>query len=163
MVIYGFTKKYNVNKLVHTINRGSGYFYGMGMGKKNSRSPYLSTERGAILLMVLIIILTISLLGATLMALFFNVLSLSQIELDRARALYLAEAGIAAAIGTLKNQAGVAIPSADSAAQSEIIVPATKLNEGSFEVYNDYSQSTIVSIGNSNGVKRTIQVRYNAF
>lgn len=113
--------------------------------------------------MVLIIILTISLLGATLMALFFNVLSLNKIELDRAKALYLAEAGIARAIGVLKNQAGGASPSAESAAQSDMIVPPTKLNGGYFEVYNDYSQSTIVSIGKSNGVKRTIQVRYNAF
>ena len=113
--------------------------------------------------MVLIIILTISLLGATLMTLFFNVLSLNQIELDRTKALYLAEAGIAKAIGALKTQAGYVNPSVDSAAQSDMIVPSTKLNEGYFEVYNDYSQSTIVSIGKSNGVKRTIQVRYNAF
>jgi len=134
---------------------------GYRLAQTAHRSPI--TERGAILLMVLIIILTISLLGATLMALFFNVLSLSQIELDRTRALYLAEAGIAVAIGIFKNQAGVARPAADNAAQADMIVPPTKLNEGSFEVYNDYSQSTIVSIGNSNGVKRTIQLRYNAF
>ena len=120
-------------------------------------------KRGAILLIVLIIILTISLLGATLMALFFNVLSLSQIELDRTKALYLAEAGIAKAIGVLKNQAGSVAPSADSAIEPDMIVTPTKLNGGSFEVYNDYSQSTIVSIGNNNGVKRAVQVRYNAF
>jgi len=120
-------------------------------------------EHGAILLMVLIIILTISLLGATLMALFFNVLSLSRIELDRTRALYLAEAGIAKAIGALKNQAGFPGPSAENVEQADMIVPPTRLNEGSFEVYNDFSQSTIVSIGKSNGVQRAIQVRYNAF
>ena len=113
--------------------------------------------------MVLIIILTISLLGATLMALFFNVLSLSRIELDRTRALYLAEAGIAKAIGVLKKQAGFPISSEESAEQADMIVTPTKLNEGSFEVYNDFSQSTIISIGKSNGVKRTIQVRYDAF
>ncbi|MFH0855790.1 MAG: hypothetical protein V1869_04715 [Candidatus Omnitrophota bacterium] len=118
-------------------------------------------EKGAILLIVLIVILTISLLGATLMALFFNVLSLSQIELDRARALYLAEAGIAKAVSALKNQAGEA--PVDEQEQLDMIVPPTKLNGGVFEVYNDYSQSTIVSIGNSNGVKRAVQVRYNAF
>ena len=121
------------------------------------------SERGAILLMVLIVILMISILGATLVALFFNVLNLSQIELDRTKALYLAEAGIAKAIGVLKNQAGSPSPSADSAAQAEMIIPPTKLNGDYFEVYNDYFQSTIISIGKSNGVKRTIQLRYNAF
>lgn len=120
-------------------------------------------ERGAILLIVLIVILTISLLGATLMAIFFNVLSLNELELDRAKSLYLAESGIARAIGVLKNQAGAQNPSSDNATQSDMIVPPTQLNGGSFEVYNDYSQSTIVSVGDSNGVKRTIQLRYNAF
>lgn len=120
-------------------------------------------ERGAILLIVLIVILTISLLGATLMAIFFNVLSLNELELDRAKSLYLAESGIAMAIGVLKNQAGALNPSSDNATQSDMIVPPTQLNGGSFEVYNDYSQSTIVSVGDSNGVKRTIQLRYNAF
>lgn len=116
-------------------------------------------ERGAILLTVLIIILTISLLGATLMALFFNVLTLSQIELDRTKALYLAEAGIAKAIGVLKGQATLA----ENAEQPDMIVPPTVLSGGSFEVYNDYSQSVILSIGDSSGIKRAIQVRYNAF
>lgn len=125
-------------------------------------------KRGAILLIVLIIVLTISLLGATLMALFFNVLTLSQVELDRARALYLAEAGIAKAIGILKSQAGsqiesMALPNPSSGQRSDRMIAVTKLEEGSFEVYNDFSQSTIISIGTSNGVKRTIQMRYNAF
>ena len=126
-------------------------------------------EQGAILLIVLIMILTISLLGATLMAIFFNVLSLSEIELGRARALYLAEAGIAKAVGALKSQAGAPVQSearSGSEAQqlpAERIIPPTKLGEGHFEVFNDFSQSTIISVGTSNGVKRTIQMRYNAF
>lgn len=115
-------------------------------------------ERGAILLIVLIVILTISLIGASLMALFFNVLTSSQIELDRASALYLAEAGIAKATGILKNQASE-IPQTDS---KQMISPTT-LGTGTFEVYNDFSQSTIVSTGTSHGVKRTIQIKYNAY
>ena len=116
-------------------------------------------KQGGILLIVLIIILTISLLGATLMALFFNVLSLSQVELDRAKALYLAEAGIARAVSILKNQAGEVI----TTGEPDKIVPPTRLNDGYYEVYNDYSQSTITSIGKSNDVRRIIQLRYNAF
>lgn len=114
-------------------------------------------KRGAILLMALIVILAISLLGATLIALFFNVLTSSQLELDRVSALYLAEAGIAKAISVLKNQAGIF-----SAQPGQIIAP-TQLGSGSFEVHNDFQQSTIISIGKSHGVKRVIQLRYNAF
>ena len=117
-------------------------------------------EQGAILLIVLIVLLTISLLGTTLIALFYNVLISSRTELDRARALYLAEAGIAKAMSMLKGQAGVVGISQGNRQQ---IVAPTQLGEGSFEVFNDFSQSTIISIGVSQGVRRTIQVKYNAF
>lgn len=119
------------------------------------------TERGAILLIVLIVILTISLLGTSLIALFYNVLISSRTELDRARALYLAEAGIAKAISMFKGQAG-ATGIAQAGTRQQIVAPQ-QLGEGSFEVFNDFSQSTIVSIGISHGVRRTIQVKYNAF
>ncbi len=114
-------------------------------------------NRGAILLIVLIVILTISLLGAGLTAIFFNVLTAGQVELDRTRALYLAEAGIAQAVNMLKTQATSGVK------ESEQIIPPTSLGTGTFEVYNDFSQSTIVSIGTSNRVRRTIQLRYAAF
>lgn len=118
----------------------------------------LSNKKSAILLIVVIVTLTISLLGATLITLFFNVLTSSQIELYRASALYLAEAGISLAISRLKSQAG-----AGDQTQSQQIIPPTELGMGSFEVYNDFSQSTIVSIGKSHGVQRVIQVKYNMF
>jgi len=102
--------------------------------------------------------LTIALVGATMMALFFTVLSLGQTELDRARALYLAEAGVAQAFHLLKSQAGLVVST-----ESQQIIPPTSLGEGFFEVYNDFSQSTITSIGVSHSVKRAIQVKYNAF
>jgi len=127
-------------------------------------------KRGAVLLIVLIMVLAISLLGATLMALFFNVLTLSEIELDRARSLYLAEAGIAMAIAKLKTGQTAPAPKADDGtSQSEsderqdLIIPPTRLGTGSYEVYNNYSDATIISVGISNDVKRTIQVRYSAF
>jgi hypothetical protein len=95
--------------------------------------------------------LTISLLGATLVALFFNVITASQVELDRMRALYLAEAGIAKAVEGLRGQAG---------AQGKF---SGQLGGGSFEVQTDLGQSTIVSVGVSNGVRRTVQLKYAAF
>lgn len=125
-------------------------------------------RRGAILLIVLLVVLTISLLGATLVALFFSVLTSSQVELDRARALYLAEAGVAKAVNGLKTQASQEAQAkeekktSDDQQPDKVIAPV-KAEEGTFEVFNDFSQSTIVSVGISNGVKRTIQVKYNAF
>ena len=122
-------------------------------------------KKGAVLLIVLIVILAISLLGTTLVALFFNVLLSSQIELYRTQALYLAEAGIAKGVNVLKTQAGagsgVIIPTGQTTLQ--LIVPRTDLGEGSFEVYSDLAEATIVSYGTSHGVTRAIQVKYSAF
>lgn len=116
------------------------------------------TNTGAILLIVLIMMVTVSLLGATLVSLYFNVLSSGQIELYRAQALYLAEAGLAQAVSALKSQAG-------SASSSELkkIISATPLGEGTYEAYNDLSQSTIVAMGQSHDVKRSVQLKYGAF
>ena len=119
--------------------------------------PRLNNENGAILLIVLVVSLTISLVGATLFVLYYNVLTSSQVELYRAQAIYLAEAGIAKAVNMLKTQAG----SGDLATNE--IVPQTKLGEGYFEVYGDLVESTIVAVGSSHGVKRQIQLKYNAF
>ena len=114
-------------------------------------------ERGVILLTALIIVLTISLLGAALVALFFNVLTLSRLELNRVSALYLAEAGISKAINMLRNEAGI------FSLKPGQIIPPTRLGDGYFEVDNDFQQSTIISIGQSGGVKRVLQLKYNAF
>ncbi len=122
---------------------------------------HLENSHGAILLLVIIVILTVSLIGATLIALFNNIIMSSQVELDRARALYLAEAGVAQAINALRGQAaGTPLQS-----ESQQIIPPTQLGEenGYFEVYHDIAQATITSIGSSNSVKRTLQVKYNAF
>ena len=117
----------------------------------------LKNQDGAILLIVLVVSLTVSLIGATLFILYYNVLTASQIELYRAQALYLAEAGIAKAMNMLKNQAG-----STNLASNEII-PQTKLGEGYFEVYGDLAESAVIAVGSSHGVKREIQLKYSAF
>jgi len=119
---------------------------------------HMKSESGAILLTVLIVILTISLLGTVMVALFFNVLTDSQVELYRAQALYLSEAGIAKATSMLRGQANATGPE-----EIQQIIPVTKLGEGYFEVYNNFSESTVVSMGTSHGIKRTIQMKYAAF
>ncbi|MDD2703079.1 MAG: hypothetical protein PHC33_03630 [Candidatus Omnitrophica bacterium] len=125
-------------------------------------------KRGAVLLIVLVVLLTISLLGVTMMALFYNVLTSSRTELDRVRALYLAEAGIAQTVSAMRGQAGSSPAAsgeepADSADDAERLIPRTSLGGGYFEVYNDPSQSVIVSTGSSNNVKRTLQVKYDVY
>ncbi len=115
-------------------------------------------NRGAILLMVLIVMLTVSLLGATLIALFHNVMSMNQIELYRTQALYLAEAGIAKVVQMLRSQAG----SVPQNTTGRILGPVS-LGDGSFEVYGDFVEATLVSVGTSHGVSRSIQLKYNAF
>ena len=55
-------------------------------------------NHGVILLSVLIILLTISLIGASLMSFFFSVDVTAQYSVESAKAFYLAEAGIAHAV-----------------------------------------------------------------
>ena len=118
----------------------------------------VENSSGAILLMVVIIMLTVSLLGATLVALFHNIMSMNEIELYRTQALFLAEAGIAQAVQTLRGQAG-----ATPGGRAGRILGPVVLGEGTFEVYGDFVESTLVSIGSSHGVSRSIQLKYNAF
>ena len=120
---------------------------------------FLNNESGAILLIVLVVSLTVSLIGATLFVLYYNVLTASQIELYRAQALYLAEAGIAKVVNMLRNQAG----SSNTNLATNQIIPRTNLGEGYYEVFGELSESTIIAVGSSHGVKRRIQMRYNAF
>ena len=125
--------------------------------------------KGAVLLIVLIVILTISLLGATLFALFFNVVLSSRVELQRTQALYLAEAGLAAAVSTLKAQQPGEQPGGalqvvfTENPQLQQIVSRTNLGEGYFEVYSDISEGTFISYGSSHGITRAIQMKYSAF
>jgi len=135
-----------------------------------SKRVILLNQKGAVLLIVLIVILTISLLGATLFALFFNVAASSRVELQRAQALYLAEAGLAAAVATLKGskpgeqpgQGALKVVFSD-APQLQQIVPRTSLGEGYFEVYSDISEGAFISYGTSGGITRAIQMKYSAF
>lgn len=112
--------------------------------------------RGAILFGVLIVILMVSLIGASLAALLSSLALTNQFEIKRVKALYLAEAGISYAIHMLKSQAIVAVG-------NEYFIPPTQLNDGTFEVRIDFSQSLISSTGKCGGLKRKIQLKYNPF
>ena len=111
---------------------------------------------GAILIGVIIILLTISLIGATLASFYLSVSTLAEVELTRAQALYLAEAGIAQAIVRLRH-AGLL------GGQAEQQISPTPLGEGAYEVFHDLTTGLITSTGKVRGVRRTVQIKYVPF
>ena len=116
----------------------------------------VSHPTGAVLLGALIILLTISLIGATLASFFFSVTTVAEVELARSQALYLAEGGIARAIHQIQ-QAG----SMGGEAQQRIA--ATQLGAGEYEASHDLVAGLITSTGKVRGVRRTIQLKYYPF
>lgn len=114
------------------------------------------TKKGAVLFGVLIIVLTISLIGAGLVALLSSLAIGNQYEINRAQALYLAEAGINHAIHELKSQAIIVL-------SEEYFIPSTALGDGTYDVQLEPSQFLIIATGRVGGVKRAIQLKYNPF
>ena len=113
-------------------------------------------RRGAILFAVLIVVLTVSLIGASLVALISSLALTNQFEVARAKALYLAEAGISQAVYQLKNQAIIVT-------SEEFFVPPTQFGDGTYEVRLDFRQSLMSSTGRVGGISRTVQLKYNSF
>lgn len=113
-------------------------------------------SKGAILFGVLIVVLTVSLIGASLVALLSSLALTNQYEVNRTKALYLAEAGISQAVYLLKNQAIIL-------ENQEFFVSPTRLGDGTYEVKLDYRQSLMSSTGKVGGINRTIQLKYNSF
>ena len=112
-------------------------------------------EGGAALLGVLIVLFTISLIAVTLVSFFLSVTTAAEVELARAQALYLAEAGVASAIHQLREA------SLTGGEVSEKIQSAS-MGEGEYRVSNDLSTGLITSVGVARGVRRTIQVKYRS-
>lgn len=120
------------------------------------RRPRSGKKRGAILIGVLIILLTITLMGSTLAAFFTSVTTIADVELSRAQALYLAEAGISRALYEL-HQASLVGGAAPSSYKN---VP---LGQGTYTVNHDLLSGVITSTGEANGVQRTVQIRYRLY
>jgi len=121
---------------------------------RNSEAQKL--PHGAVLLAALIILLTISLIGATLASFFFSVTTVAEVELARAQALYLAEAGIAKAIHQIQQAGGLG-----GEAQQQI--RAVLLGDGEYDITHDLVAGLITATGKVRGVRRTIQVKYYPF
>ncbi|UCD14985.1 MAG: hypothetical protein JSV34_04485 [Candidatus Omnitrophota bacterium] len=115
-------------------------------------SELRTNKKGVILLSVVILLLTIALIGASLIAFFVSVDLSVRSTVDQAKAFYLAEAGISYAIGMLRGKA--------VGAKSEEKIGPINLGEGTYTVKIDYVQSLIVSTGEVNDVKKTLQLQY---
>lgn len=117
-----------------------------------------SNKRGVALITVIIVMLTMALIGASLAELSSAVNHSVDTILDETKARYLAEAGIAHALHTLRN--GGSLENALDADGNPIFFP---LGEGVYSVTYESSESLIVSTGVVHETKKTLQLQYNVF
>jgi len=112
-------------------------------------------KKSVILITVVIVFLTIALIGTALVAFFSSVNLSSRTFANETKALYLAEAGISYAIYLLRYQTG---------SHEELAKPKGpfQLGEGTYSVEINHLQSVITSTGEVGGVKKVVQLQYNA-
>ena len=107
-------------------------------------------EQGSVLILTLIAMFTITLLGGALAMLLTVRMQESNLEINRSKALYLAEAAVYESIWELKNSG--ASPDYDGN------VEETALGEGTFSATFDENKNLIVAHGTVHEVTRTIEV-----
>jgi len=112
-------------------------------------------RRGAVLIATIIILTFLAVLGMSLVALSYSRSAYSQMQLDRLKALYLAEAGISKSIWELRFDRD---PDNDGPGN----IPPTKFSEGIFWVRHNFQTSTITSTAEVNKTRRTVQIKYSA-
>ena len=111
-------------------------------------------EEGAVLITVIIILLFLAVLGMSLTAFLFSRSVTNTMELDRLKALYLAEAGFSKAIYELRWDI-------DPEANGVGNISPTKLGDGTYEVRHNFQTSTLTSLGKVNKIRRVVQIRYS--
>ena len=125
-------------------------------GNPSTRSSFHSSlgksRKGIILLSVIIILLSIAVIGASLVVMLSAVNFYTQTIANQTKAFYLAEAGIARTISMLRAQAGD---------KQEDIGPIS-LGEGNYTIKIDLIHSLITSTGNVGGSTKTVQLQYRA-
>jgi len=112
-------------------------------------------RKGAVLITVIIILVFLTTLGMSLVAFLFSRAVYSQVQLDRLKALYLAEAGLSKAIWELRYDVD---PDGDGQGN----IPRTKLSDGRFWTRHNFQTSTLTSTGEVNKVRRIVQIKYSA-
>jgi hypothetical protein len=114
-----------------------------------------TNKRGAILITVIIILAFLAVLGMSLIAFLFSRTAYSQMQLDRLKSLYLAEAGISKAIWELRFDVD---PDGDGPGN----IPRTKFDDGFFWTRHNFQTSILTGIGEVNKVRRIVQIKYSA-
>lgn len=119
------------------------------------RCPRASGRQGVVLLSVIIVLVTISLIGASLLSFITSVNLESQRIAEETKAYYLAEAGFVQSVHMLRNQIQV------EQLYSENGYGPIRLGEGTYRVrLEQQAQPVIVSVGEVNGTKKTLQLQY---
>jgi Tfp pilus assembly protein PilX len=118
------------------------------------RNPANGNSKGSILFTVILVLVFLAVLGMNLMTFLYSRMTVSMLELDRLKALYLAEAGIAKSIGELKSDI-------DYDGNGLGNIAKTKLGDGTFQARHNFQTATITGIGEVNKVKRIIQIKYS--
>lgn len=115
----------------------------------------MSGRRGAILITTIIVLSFMSVLGMSAISLLHSRMSYAQVQLDRLKALYLAEAGIYKAIWELRFDID---PDSDGSGN----IPRTKLGDGAFWTRHNFQTATLTATGEVNRIRRRIQIKYSA-
>jgi len=113
----------------------------------------LKNQKAAVLISVLIVLSFLAVIGMSLLALVFSRVLSVELEMNRMKAFYFAEAGIAASINELKKDV-------DESRTGTGNIPRTKFNGGYYQAKVNQRLGTITGIGDSADVIREIEIKY---
>jgi len=113
-------------------------------------------KQATVLLTIIIVLLFLGVLGMSLLGFLFLRTTSSTLAIDRLKAFYLAEAGIAKSINELKKEV-------DYDHNGIGNIAPCKLGDGVFWAQHDFQTSTITATGEVNGIKRSLQIKYAIF
>ncbi|MEK6715038.1 MAG: pilus assembly PilX N-terminal domain-containing protein [Candidatus Omnitrophota bacterium] len=110
------------------------------------------SSRGATLLLAIIIISALTLFGMSLVNLTLSRVSSVDLEVEKVKALYIAEAGIAKSLNELKK--GI-----DADGDGIGVIKEAQFAEGVFEVTYNPAMFTFTSVGRVNKTQRAVQLK----
>ena len=116
----------------------------------NSR---VRSNKGIVLITVIIIFSFLGIIGLSLIILTYSTLITVESEIQRFKAFYLAESGIAVALNALKRGTEI---SGDIYYE----IGPEELGSGSYKAIIDSATGTITGIGEIDDIQRTIEVKY---
>jgi len=111
-------------------------------------------KKGTVLITTILVISLLSVLGMSLITLLLSRMTYAQMQADRLKAFYLAEAGISRSIWELRSDIDI-----DGDGPGNI--PESPLGGGTFRARHDFRNSTITGTGTVNKVARTVQIKYS--